>query len=217
MIMKRNHGFTIVELMMVLVVLAALIAVAAPNYRDWIRKNNLVSISNDLFSDMLLARSEAIKLNNKVTICRSTDPTAAVASLACGGGTARHWDTGWVVFNDVDGDGVFDNGDSDGGILLVRRTIDTGADVSDAGVNIEISSNGNNFVTYDIDGSADVSGTASTARIVLCLDWNRDGDHLDTEDKQKGRQIDISATGRSAVDVAEYGSAIAKCTAPDNP
>jgi len=212
--MKRNHGFTIIELLMVLIVLAALVAVAAPNYRDWIRKNNLRNISNDLFSDLLLARSEAIKQNATVTICRTQNPSATPP--VCGGGTAQHWDTGWVVFDDVDGAGDFDNG-TDGVKLLVRRNVDTGADVQDAGVNIEISSNGNNFITYDTDGSADVSNTASTARFALCLDWNRDGDHLDAEDKQHGRQIDISATGRAAVTVAEYGSAIAKCAAPDNP
>src|SRR5512140_1982139 len=79
--MRRTAtGFTMVELLIVVVVLAILTAVAAPNLADMIRAQRVKTASFDLFSSLSFARSEAIKRNVSVT-------------LTPNGG----WESGWTV------------------------------------------------------------------------------------------------------------------------
>lgn len=57
----RIRGFTLLELMVVLAVLAVLGTLAAPSLRNFIDNQRLRSASFDLVSDLMLARSEALK------------------------------------------------------------------------------------------------------------------------------------------------------------
>ena len=65
-------GFSLLELMMVLVIIAILAAVAAPSMGGWLAKRDLNSASRTLFSHMQLARSQAVKGNEIVRICFDT-------------------------------------------------------------------------------------------------------------------------------------------------
>ena len=66
-------GFTIIELMIVMVVLAVLIAIAAPSLRTMIVGNAVRSITGDLQSDIAMSRSEASKRSQRVVLCASTN------------------------------------------------------------------------------------------------------------------------------------------------
>ena len=67
--MKANaSGFTMVEMLIVLVILAVLAAIAAPNMGALIRNQRVKTASFDVFSGLVLARSEALKRNTKVTV-----------------------------------------------------------------------------------------------------------------------------------------------------
>lgn len=59
----RARGFTIIELMIVMVIVGVLVAVAAPNMRDLIVRMRLKTAASDLHSSLTFARSEAIKRN----------------------------------------------------------------------------------------------------------------------------------------------------------
>lgn len=76
----RARGFTLIELMTVVAVLAAMVMVAAPGMQSLIASQRARAAANDLISDLLMARSEAVKRNRDVTL----SPTAA-------------WMDGWVV------------------------------------------------------------------------------------------------------------------------
>ena len=65
---RVQAGFTIVELMIVLVILAILSALAAPNMMSMIRNQRVKTASFDTFAGLVLARSEAIKRNSSVTL-----------------------------------------------------------------------------------------------------------------------------------------------------
>ena len=58
---RRQAGFTIVELLVVLAVAAIMTGIAAPNLRSWMRIYQLKSASMDLFSNMQLARANAVR------------------------------------------------------------------------------------------------------------------------------------------------------------
>ena len=65
---RKQHGFTLAEVLVVVAVVALLAAIAAPNLSDMVRKQRLKTASFDVFSSLNLARSEAIKRNRQVTM-----------------------------------------------------------------------------------------------------------------------------------------------------
>jgi len=91
------RGFTVVELMVVVAIVAIFLALAVPSYNGVITQNRMASEINDLANAMSLARSGAIRQGVNVTICASTNPTAAKPS--CSGNS--NWSTGWILFTDV--------------------------------------------------------------------------------------------------------------------
>jgi type IV fimbrial biogenesis protein FimT len=64
----RASGFTMVEMLVVLVILAILAAIAAPNMGTMVRTQRVKTASFDIFSGLVLARSEALKRNTTVTV-----------------------------------------------------------------------------------------------------------------------------------------------------
>jgi len=77
----RIAGFTLVELMVTVAIIAILASLAAPSFSDFIRNQRIKNASFDLVSDLTYARSEAVKRNGSVTIS------------AAGGG----WNEGWSI------------------------------------------------------------------------------------------------------------------------
>ena len=89
-------GFTVVELMIALAVLAVLVALAVPNFNDATLTARLNGFANSLVASAQVARSEAIKQNATITLCTSTDGATCAAS----GG----WEQGWIVVNEAAAD-----------------------------------------------------------------------------------------------------------------
>lgn len=84
----RAAGFTLIELMVTIAVMAILLGIAVPSFNNVTLGSQLASYANNLASSALLARSEAIKRNAPVTLCISSSGTA------CGTGA---WEQGWIV------------------------------------------------------------------------------------------------------------------------
>ena len=93
MIMKKNTGYTLVELMTILAVAAVLLTVGVPQLQVFFQSNRMVSNTNDLVTALNLARSEAIRRGLRVTVCKSDTATTAPAC-----NTAAGWQDGWIVF-----------------------------------------------------------------------------------------------------------------------
>lgn len=84
-------GFTIVELMITVAVASILLAIAVPSFNQMVVSGRLTAQSNDMIAAVSLARSEAIKRNASITLCRvnlETDTTCA--------GSAGVW-RNWIV------------------------------------------------------------------------------------------------------------------------
>ena len=86
--MRKSRGFTLVELLITVSILAILLAIAAPSFRDLIQSNRTQTIANDLTTALQFARSEAVKRNVKVDICRRNQNACA---------DATDWGNGWLV------------------------------------------------------------------------------------------------------------------------
>ena len=169
------RGFTLIELMVTLTILAVLTVVAAPSFNDALLSNRLAGVSNSFIASAQLARSEAIKRNSTVRLCRSATGTSCA--------TAGTWQQGWIVFHDVNNDGVVDAGEP---ILQVQQA-------APADYHFTTTSTG---TSYSLKFQA-VGGTADSASLLLC------------RAAPAGRQervIAVSATGRTSVTTTRTGT-----------
>ncbi len=89
-------GFTMIELMVAIVIVAILISLSVPSIRAISANNQIAVANNSIITGFNLARSEAVSRGNAVSICPSQNGTA------CANGK---WDTGWIVFDNADGNG----------------------------------------------------------------------------------------------------------------
>jgi type IV fimbrial biogenesis protein FimT len=106
--MHKSLGFTMIELLIVIVIVGILAAIGTSSFKYVTTSNRIASEVNGLLGDMQFARSQAVKTGGFVTVCPSSNQTA------CTGGTT--WTTGWIVFLDLNGNGAVDAAD-----LVIRK------------------------------------------------------------------------------------------------
>lgn len=138
-------GFTLIELMITLLIASVLIGMVAPSMATLVDNNRLQTSAEVLFTSMMLTRSEALKRNREVIMCKSSDGSSCTEDT--------EWQDGWLVFVDTDEDGVVDADE----ILRVNGALggDTSLQVSGTDFSDQMS--------YQTDGSASGTGT-----FVLC-------------------------------------------------
>lgn len=103
-------GFTILELMITVAVLAILLGIAVPSFSQMIRQNRLATQTNDLLTATAVARSEAVKRGSRITLCPANGNNCS--------GTAQ-WDGGLLVITD-DGPNVGQLEEDQGELILQR-------------------------------------------------------------------------------------------------
>ena len=77
-----THGFTAIELLIVMVIIAVVVTIAMPDLSNLLVNQRLRAAGTDLMSSLIVARSEAIKRNGPVEV----RPASGV-----------DWTQGWVV------------------------------------------------------------------------------------------------------------------------
>ncbi len=107
--MKKQHGLTLIELMVTLAVAIILITVGMPLFSG-VAANNRASVhTNMLVTALNLARSEAVGRSENVSVCASaTNPPGGTPTC----GTAAQWGNGWFAFTDDGVLGTFDGSDT---------------------------------------------------------------------------------------------------------
>ena len=105
--LRPSRGFTTIELMVTVAILAVLIGIAAPSFTPVIERWRVRQASEELQSTFYFARSEAVKRGGNITITRSPD---AGECTAVGSDTSL-WSCGWIVFADLNSNGTQDSGE----------------------------------------------------------------------------------------------------------
>ncbi|MEO7052213.1 MAG: GspH/FimT family pseudopilin [Rhodanobacter sp.] len=88
---RRSKGFTLVELMVTIAVVAILLAIALPSFRNVIQRNRVASASNDLLASVSYARTTAINRGQLVSMCPSTDGASCTSA-------GKDFESGWIVY-----------------------------------------------------------------------------------------------------------------------
>lgn len=88
---KKICGFTLIELIITLTVIAILLGIVAPNMSTFVVSNRLTTQANEFIADINFARSEAIKQASNVGVCASSTGTSCTGN----------WQQGWIIFLDI--------------------------------------------------------------------------------------------------------------------
>jgi type IV fimbrial biogenesis protein FimT len=104
---QATHGFTVIELMVVVAIMAVLLALAAPSFTPLIERWRVQQTIKGLESTLYYARSEAIKRGGNVSIRKHPTGTNGCQLAA----TNASWDCGWFVFIDTNSNGALDAGE----------------------------------------------------------------------------------------------------------
>lgn len=136
-------GFTLIELMVGLIVLAILIAFAVPSYQSLIAEQRVRATVSDLHSALALARSEAIKLNRQITLVPADEG----------------WSSGWRIASPVTGQPA-----------LLEHVQAAGVQVDGPAAGVEFRASGRvvSAVTFEVSSMA--GETQKTSCLELGLD-----------------------------------------------
>lgn len=96
MVKLRRQGFTALELIITMAVIAVLLTLGVPAFQNFGWNLRMKTAMDTLQTDLKLARGHSISQNSRTVICPADDKTG------CSG--QADWQHGWIVFTDINGD-----------------------------------------------------------------------------------------------------------------
>jgi len=184
---RVNRGVTLIELMIAFVVLAVMLGYGVPGFRNFILNGRITTYSNDLLGELATARSEAIKRNNTVVICRSNNPTATPPS--CASDASGTWESGWIIFEDgiTAKNNKFSTSDAGDVLIRVHEPVTGSLTLRNSDSNLV------GLVAFTKDGLTTLPAVATSDpphHFKLC----------DSRGKDYARAIVLESTGRARID-----------------
>lgn len=178
---RTQTGFTLYELLTTMLIIGVVLALGVPNMQSFRQNSRMTAAANDLHSSFHLARSEAARSKNNISICASAD--SSLATPVCSGG----FEAGWVVFEDSDADLVVDAGEP-----VLRRFPAINTDIS-----IDTGGASSYFMYASTGlGRRDVADTEPVSVMVMC---DSRGNVTGGGGKSTARVVVVTPLGRAAV------------------
>ncbi|HEV7605936.1 MAG TPA: GspH/FimT family pseudopilin [Steroidobacteraceae bacterium] len=180
---RRARGFTLMELMVVLSIAGVVLAIGVPNFSRFRLNARMTNTVNDALTSIVKARTEAIRRQQSVSICASSDPLIAAATCTDGA------TVGFLMFADTNNNCVLDGTD-------VR--LDARAYANDISANpLLVRSNGN-CISYAPTGFLqNIAARTRVTRLLYCD--NRGLAAAAGTTLSAARGITIALTGRAQV------------------
>lgn len=146
----KIRGFSLLELLITLVVLSLLLTVTLPSFKQQVQRSRILSETDDFRQGILLARTRAISLNQRVTMAHR--------------GT---WSSGWDIFVDSNHNGKADEGE------LIILSLD-----KELAVNIKGNSAVEDYVSFVATGQSlkatgKAKGAFQAGTFTICLEQEK--------------------------------------------
>lgn len=183
---RAVSGFSLIELMIVLVILAAVLVIGLPSFSSAGMVTRLKSYANEVVTSVYLARSEAIKRNTTMTVCQSADGSTCT--------TSGDWEQGWIVVVDPnDPATVLRQYEALSGDYKLTGYIDPN----------DPSSTAFHSLVFDPSGVGVVMRTSGSDQIGI---GTMNVCRLNPSPGNQERKVTISASGRTRVTTTEEGA-----------
>ena len=178
----KQSGFTIYELLVTMLMIGIILSIGVPGMSTFMQSSRMSGTANDLHSSFQLARSEAARSKNNITICASAN--SMDAAPACGG----TFNDGWIIFIDLNGD--VDRAGAGENVIRAHPAID---DL------IQVTTNaGANYFGFAPSGlgRGDVGGNPSVVTATIC---DERGNVDATGGSSAARVLVVTPIGRATV------------------
>lgn len=158
---RLRAGFTLIELMVVVALIAIMMAIAVPSFVSFISNYRATTAINDFYQGVTVTRTEALKRGHRVLMI----PNASDGTPSIGG----NWVYGWTVFVDNNNDQLYQASTDD----LVFRHASLPASITTAGAAGGVAfSDGTNraYVLFDGTGYPRLLSGATLSGGIVIID-----------------------------------------------
>lgn len=151
---KRSAaGFTLTELLITIAIVGVASAIGIPMLQEFTKEAGVSTQADLMLAGLNQTRSEAVKRNGRVTMCRSTTGTGCAP--------AGDWKDGWIVFLDSGEAAVVDGADE---IIRVQNKLSGKGQVTGT-------ANVSAYISYAPNGQARMADNSpQTGTLSICSD-----------------------------------------------
>ena len=181
--MQKCKGFSLIELMVAIALLAIFIGIGIPSFVDMVNNNRSVALANEFMASLNSARAEAVKRGKKVSVCPSSDGSSCANAAA--------WSSGWIVFIDTAATDLAST-PVVGSVLSRKAGVPAGAEFSGISSTDAAVANGLSFVRFTGLGTSPLIPSDSTSASGFKVKFGRCTGH-------NARAVKFSRSGRISV------------------